>query len=359
PAVHPHRAAFRIDLHSESIEQRTTFRADEPSGDQKQVAGNLGTALRHRVELAPSVDTDDLHLLGDDGADVSGLVADELDGLPSPGLDDAFLVGDRAPVDPRPLWPRVRRHVPGLGGARVVVELGHADRALPVRGAEAVGGGVTAADDDDPLAGRVDGRSRQVAGPDPVGQRQVVHRLVDAGESAAGHLEVPGVQRSSGEHDGVDSGAQLDDVESALAADVYAGAQLGALGGQLGEPLVDEVLGHLEVGDAVAQQTAEPVRTLVDHDVVAGAGQLLGARESGGAGADDRDPLAGALGGAARTHPALVPGTIDDRQLDLLDRDRVGVDRQDAGRLAGGRAQPAGELREVVRRVQALDGGTP
>src|SRR6185503_20137583 len=106
-------------------------------------------------------------------------------------------------------------------------------------------------------------------------------------------------------------------------------------------------------------QTAEPVRTLVDHDVVAGAGQLLGARESGGAGADDRDPLAGALGGAARTHPALVPGTVDDRQLDLLDRDRVSVDRQNPGRLARGRAQPAGELREVFRRMQALDGGTP
>src|SRR6185437_10431864 len=92
PAVHPHRAAFRIDLHSESIEQRTTFRADEPSGDQKQVAANLGTARRHRVELAPSIDTDDLHLLDDHCADVSGLVADELDGLASPGLDDAFLV---------------------------------------------------------------------------------------------------------------------------------------------------------------------------------------------------------------------------------------------------------------------------
>jgi hypothetical protein len=47
------------------------------------------------VELAPSVDTDDLHVLGDDGADVSGLVADELDGLASPGLDDALLVGGR------------------------------------------------------------------------------------------------------------------------------------------------------------------------------------------------------------------------------------------------------------------------
>ena len=57
--------------------------------------------------------------------------------------------------------------------------------------------------------------------------------------------------------------------------------------------------------------------------------------------------------------PALVPGAVDDRQLDLLDGDRVGVDGQDAGRLARRRAQPAGELREVVRRVQTLDGRTP
>ncbi len=60
--------------------------------------------------------------------------------------------------------------------------------------------------------------------------------------------------------------------------------------------------------------------------------------------------------GAAGLDPALVPGAVDDRQLDLLDGDRVGVDGQDAGRFARRRAQPAGELREVVRRVQTLDG---
>ena len=45
--------------------------------------------------------------------------------------------------------------------------------------------------------------------------------------------------------------------------------------------------------------------------------------------------------------------------LDLLDGHRVGVDAQHAGRLARRRAQPAGELGEVVRRVQPLDGLLP
>src|SRR4029078_10576745 len=54
--------------------------------------------------------------------------------------------------------------------------------------------------------------------------------------------------------------------------------------------------------------------------------------------------------------PALVPRAIHDRDLDLLDRDGVAlVDLEHARRLARWRAQPAGELGEVVRAVQLLD----
>src|SRR5690606_6964573 len=48
-------------------------------------------------------------------------------------------------------------------------------------------------------------------------------------------------------------------------------------------------------------------------------------------------------------------GLVDDRDLDVLDRHRGLVDAQHAGRLARGRADAAGELREVVRRMQAVD----
>ena len=57
--------------------------------------------------------------------------------------------------------------------------------------------------------------------------------------------------------------------------------------------------------------------------------------------------------------PALVPRPVDDLDLDLLDRDRVGVDAEHARRLARRRAQPAGELGEVVGGVQPVDGVAP
>ena len=57
--------------------------------------------------------------------------------------------------------------------------------------------------------------------------------------------------------------------------------------------------------------------------------------------------------------PALGPGAIDDLDLDLLDGDRVLVDAEHARGFARRRAQPTGELREVVGRVQALDRVAP
>ena len=60
-----------------------------------------------------------------------------------------------------------------------------------------------------------------------------------------------------------------------------------------------------------------------------------------------------------RRHPALVPRPVDDLDLDLLDRDGVGVDRQHARGLARGGAERAGELGEVVGGVQPLDGLAP
>ena len=63
--------------------------------------------------------------------------------------------------------------------------------------------------------------------------------------------------------------------------------------------------------------------------------------------------------GGTRRDPALVPGPVDDLDLDLLDRDRVLVDAEHARRLARRRAEPAGELGEVVGGVQPLDRVAP
>ena len=108
-----------------------------------------------------------------------------------------------------------------------------------------------------------------------------------------------------------------------------------------------------------AQQPADAVLLLVDRDVVSGAGELLGAGEPGGAGADDGDALAGAAFGHLGLDPALFPGLVDDGAFDGLDGHRGVVDVEGAGGLAGRGADAAGELGEVVGGVQDLDGGLP
>src|SRR3954447_4441916 len=55
-----------------------------------------------------------------------------------------------------------------------------------------------------------------------------------------------------------------------------------------------------------------------------------------------------------RIDPSLVPGPIDDRDLDVLDRHRISIDAHDTGGFTWCRAQPASELREVVGCVQPL-----
>ncbi len=62
------------------------------------------------------------------------------------------------------------------------------------------------------------------------------------------------------------------------------------------QPAVDDALLHLELGNAVAQEAADPVVALEDGHQVAGAVELLGGGEARRAGADDRNPLAGAGG---------------------------------------------------------------
>ena len=69
--------------------------------------------------------------------------------------------------------------------------------------------------------------------------------------------------------------------------------------------------------------------------------------------------LAGLVLGDVWLDPALLPALVDDGALDRLDGNRVVVEVQRAGRLAGGRADTARELGKVVGRVQHLQGILP
>ncbi|CAB4696754.1 unannotated protein [freshwater metagenome] len=180
---------------------------------------------------------------------------------------------------------------------------------------------------------------------------------MDAAELAPGHRQVARLGGAHREDDGVVALGQLGTGQ--LAAHVDAGPEDGALATHLVQTPVEVLLLHLELGDAVAHQPADLVGPLVDGDRVTGPGELLSRRETGRAGADDRDRATGEPLGRLGPHEAGLPRLVDDRDLDVLDGDRVLVDAQHAGRLARRRTEATGELREVVGRVQALDGTLP
>ena len=66
------------------------------------------------------------------------------------------------------------------------------------------------------------GEASQVALLDPVGRRQVLHRLVDPGQLPAGDGQVPGDGGPAGQDDGIEAGEQIlaGDRHPGLAADV-------------------------------------------------------------------------------------------------------------------------------------------
>src|SRR5690606_20691735 len=221
-----------------------------------------------------------------------------------------------------------------------------------VRGADAVRAGVAAADDDDVLAlgeDRLDVGERLV-GDAPVLLGQEFHGEVDAVEVAALDWQIARLFGTAREDYGVvlfDQFVDGDDV-----ADMDAGMQHHALGLHLFGAAVDQVLFHLEIGDAVAEQAPDLGVLLIQMHLVAGAGELLRAGEARRARGGHGDGLAGLFRVRLRGDPAFSPALVDDRAFDRLDGDGHVLDVQRAARLAGGGADAAGELREVVGGVK-------
>ena len=114
--------------------------------------------------------------------------------------DSALLVGGGGAEDDGPLGPGVAG---GAVGGRLGQEFVLADQfgALSVGGAEAVGAGIAAAEDDDALAlgGQAAFGIYGLAGVDPVLLGKVFHREMDAVEFAAGDGQVAGLGGAAGE----------------------------------------------------------------------------------------------------------------------------------------------------------------
>ena len=135
---------------------------------------------------------------------------------------------------------------------------------VTVRRAKAVGAGVAAADDDDVFAGGEDLIRNAIAFADLVRLRQEIHGEVDALEFAARDLEIARLFGAAGQQNGVEIAAQIFDRD--VLADMRVGDELHAFGRASVQPPVDEMLLHLEIGDAVAEQSADAVGFLEDRD---------------------------------------------------------------------------------------------
>mmetsp|Transcript_23427 Transcript_23427/g.67264 ORF Transcript_23427/g.67264 Transcript_23427/m.67264 type:complete len:944 (+) Transcript_23427:2462-5293(+) len=280
-----------------------------------------------------------------------------------------------------PLWP-------GVGGCACRGlswhELKVDDGGGPVShgGADAVVAGVSSADDDDPLALGVDVRA--VPGLLlPLGthlalvhQRlgvlvQELHRKVHTLEIAAGDPEVACSGGAGGQHERVIFVEQLlgrgcDHGRVArqpwAAADVAgrpADVSHALLLHQLHPPHHHIDLVGLHVGHAIHHQTARPVGTLEDRHRVAHLVELVGSRHARRPRADDGDVLAGAVGRRLGDHPAHLESLVDGGALDVFDGDGILDDAQHTGALAGGGADAASELGEVVGLQQPVQGLLP
>ncbi len=355
----------------------------ETERQQDQLAGQLELGPRDRVEPEPPSLEGGRDLHPAQGGDRAGPVVDQLGGRDGEQAPAPLLVGGRAAQDDRPGRPGVVGR-PGRRRLGQDLELDHRRRALAVGGAQAVGPGVATTNDDDLLAPGIDRRGGEGSLSDQVGRLQVLHREVDPGELTARDLQVSGHRGPARQDQRVEllpqgpgrdhldvggiGGAQAagkSRFERALGhlgrrdADQGGAAEADPLGHQLGQTAVEHSLLHLELGDAVAQEAAGLLGPLEHHHLVAGPSQLLRTGQAGRARAHDGHFLAGPFPGQLAGHPALGPGSLGDLVLDPFDGHRLGVDPEHARGLARCRAEPARELREVVGRVQPLDGGGP
>ena len=173
--------------------------------------------------------------------------------------------------------------------------------------ADAVGAGVATTNDDDVPARGINEAAILVAIEDRLGVRgEELHREVNTLQLATRNREIARL-RGAGANDG---GVELLEqrFSGQIGADTGIAHELHSFVLQQLDAAQDNfLLVELHVGDAIHEQSAGAVITLVNGDGVAGLVQLSGGAQSRGARADDGDLLAGAPGRRFALQPSLPP----------------------------------------------------
>ena len=358
--------AAGIELQPEVGDGAMLLRANEAHREERQLARPLLLRARHLAELllpggliGVPLDADGL-----EAAKAALRVALKLLREDAELAAAALLVRRTRPHHHRPERPRgvgrplaPARILSKVRRLREQFELREALASLAVARAIAVGAGIAAADHDHVLARGRDLTRHVVAGVLLVLLREKLHGIVHALEFAARNRQVAAERGTAGEHDGVIVLGEL--LRADVGADVHPTAELDSFLPHLLDPSPDPPLLQLEVGDAIHQEPARPVGPLEERDQMAGPIELLRGGEARGPTPHHGHPLASADIGGLWHHPTLVPSLVGDRHLDLLDRDRIFVDAEHAGRLARGGTDAPGELGKVVGGMESLAGLVP
>ncbi len=244
----------------------------------------------------------ELHALAFDGSYAAVFVAEDAGGEGEHFEADAFFSGVFA------LFGAAEHF--GFGSA---VDAGDVFGAEANGGADAVHGGIAAADHDDVVhsgEGAAEAFGEQFGCE--VATDEEFGGAVDAFEVFAFDAHFVADAGAGADEDGVE--ALLEEfVDGDVAADVGVADEGDAHGLEVGDVFVDDVFAHFEVGDAVDEDAAGLGPVFVDGDAVPFVGELFGDGEAGGAGADDGDFEAGRFGhvaghGVAAELLALVVG---------------------------------------------------
>src|SRR5215212_6533562 len=343
-----------VQVEPELLDGALVLRVAEADRDQDELGALLEFAARHGVEVARG---GALHAPPHHAGDTAVHPAQRGD-LRAEAAVAALVERVRAGRALGRQRPGRARRPPARGQRRVDVEQEHVLGALAKRVRDAVHARVATSHHDDALAlgadhlagrGLAEGASLH-RGHGAVSLVEVVHRVMDARELAAGNLQIAMDAGADRNDHGVVLPGEL--VRGDVAAHVHVAAELDALVLEELHAPVDDPFLELGVGHAEAEQPAGRLVALVDRDRVAELVQLVCHGEARRPGADHGDPPVASGLRRLRRDPALLEPARDDGQLDLLDRDGVVVDVEDAGGLAWRGADQPRELGEVVRGVE-------
>jgi hypothetical protein len=233
----------------------------------------------------------------------------------------------------------------------------HRGCTLPVRGSEAVGTGVAAADDDNALAFCVNRTAIKIAFLHSVGKWEEFHRLMDADVLATGDREVTRCGCSSSQNYCIELLSKL--FAGDIDANIHIAAEFNAFGFKLSQTTIKVLLLHFEFWNAITQKAARTVGTLKNNYIVPCTRQLLCGSEPCRPRTDDSDATASPKLRTLWLDPSLGPGAIDNFDLNLLNGHRILIDANDACRFTRCRAEPTCEFRKVIGCVQAIDSVSP